>query len=53
MFEESKVNISSTKYEIIIIKLHFMPTNDFNGQYEQTMMDGLGKKNSRLLQDGC
>lgn len=44
MFEGSKVNISSTKYEIIIIKLHFIPTNDFNRQYEQTMMDGLGNK---------
>lgn len=44
MFEGSKVNLSSTKYEINDLKLHFLSTNDLNSKCEQTMMDGLGNK---------
>jgi len=49
----SKVNLSSTKYEINGLRLHFISTNVNSGLNQKIIMDDLGKKNSRLLQDGC
>ena len=49
----SKVNLSSTKYEINGLRLHFVSTNVYLGLNQKIIMDDLGKKNSRLLQDGC
>ena len=49
----SKVNLSSTKYEKTRLKLHFLSTNSHLISAPQAITEDLGKKNSRLLQDGC
>tara|TARA_B100000768_G_C11274225_1_gene374989 strand:+ start:1136 stop:1417 length:282 start_codon:yes stop_codon:yes gene_type:complete len=40
----SKVNLSSTKYEINGLRLHFVSTNVYLGLNQKIIMDDLGKK---------
>ena len=44
MFEGSKVNLSTTKYEIIDLKLRFSSTNKYCKSFKQVIMDSLGNK---------
>ena len=44
IFEGSKVNISSTKYEKTSLKLHFLSTNSYLVATPQAITEDLGNK---------